>query len=198
MMVASCAAAFAGRIMDRHRTRPLKLLPLPRIMRRIPAATVIRTVNASFPLTLAPRIRLEHRAEQAASGPRIIMRTVNEAGLLIVERVLARSGRQASASAGAPATGLARIPGLPSGGAVVSSPEPPTIARVMRRPTPPDPAVSRRNGDEAADPTPQSRDALPARPAESLSAADLDRVTKHVVQRLDRRLTAWRERTGRI
>jgi hypothetical protein len=27
--------------------------------------------------------------------------------------------------------------------------------------------------------------------------ADLDRLTEQVVQRIDRRMTAWRERTGR-
>jgi hypothetical protein len=40
--------------------------------------------------------------------------------------------------------------------------------------------------------------ASPARPAAAASAVDVDALTSHVIQQLDRRLVAYRERMGRV
>jgi len=111
----------------------------------------------------------------------------------LAERVVAR------------ATRLDRVPGPQAARGAGAAPPP--VARVVRRGAPPGDETQRRAasratgvGVEAAwpastpriHPRPHPGDAGPA-----LSARELDRVTTHVVDALDRRLAAFRERRGR-
>ncbi|MGH7575756.1 MAG: hypothetical protein ACREM1_11615, partial [Longimicrobiales bacterium] len=90
-------------------------------------------------------------------------------------------------------------------GHVVSAPLP-SVPRIVRRMPEPAPELSAAHNANGVASTPARRAAHLIRagerdrhaPEAALSRAELDRVTSHVVQTLDRRLSAWRERTGRI
>lgn len=198
MTVTACASVFATRIMGRHRRLTSEPASLPQILRRGRVITLHRTVNATFPLNLAPRIRLEHDVHRVEAGARLMVRTAHDAALRIVERVFARSGRQPVGRGVPPVAELARLLGVASNRPNGPPAEPSPVSRVLWRPPSAQPATSIRQAQDSAVASWPAPEPATVEPAESLSVAELDRVATHVVQRLDRRLAAWRERTGRI
>jgi len=113
-----------------------------------------------------------------AAAERRLPRVASSAPLVLAGRVAAR-GRRHETTLPRPAATLQRPPAPP-----------PTAEGPTQQPQRPFPGSSGSPAFGAA--LPAGAPGLPATPVE------LDRLAEQVVQRIDRRMTVWRERTGRV
>lgn len=196
--VTSPALRFARAISARHRTGRLPAAPVPRVGLRLAMA-----LAPARPVRLDVRIaqRLAVRVGRTlATTPRAVALTPyrgpGEAAIRLVERIVAASVRSDDDAArriagAAPLVPAPAVPREAVAARTLPSPVPP-VRRIVRTGQ-----AATAAGGPARPPSP-SLGPLPAAPAAVLGAAELQRVTSHVVETLDRRVSAWRERTGRV
>lgn len=193
--VTSPALAFVRGIAARHRRGRFAAAPVPRIGLR-PVSAGNRPVSVRLDVRVAQRLGLDLRRSRTmvlVSSPRPLAPSAGTAAVRIVERIVSSSVRS---DGPAPAVAAPRTM-RPAVGA--GSPDP--VARPV--PTAVPPPVNRvlRRLESPSTSPPAASSSLTAPPAAApavLGAAELERVTSHVVDTLDRRVSAWRERRGRV
>ena len=212
-MEPSGAARFAGTVLARHAGDPgawlrcaVRTTGVARVLlrpRRIVVAGAPATVN------FAPRIELRLATSRARAGfdagraharmqsvVREPARTVSAPSAApMLQRARRRAVRDDAPSSDPDARVRREIPSRSSTAThrIASQPESSAPARVLRRRAPavvPAPAPVR---DEPVVRAPVQ----PARPV-PLSPVEINRLTDHIVQTIDRRIAAFRERQGRV
>ena len=207
------AARFAGAVAARHAGDPGAWLRCA--VRTTGVARVLlrprRTVIAGAPATIAFAPRIELRL--ARSGPRDVfgawtaqarktrvarepVRTVSAPSAApMLLRAVRRTVRDDAPSSGPDARVRRELSSRSSSAAdrVASHTEPSPPARVLRRRAPAVVAAPAAARDESVVRTPVQ----PARPV-PLSPVEINRLTDHIVQTIDRRIAAFRERQGRV
>lgn len=194
--VRTVAMGFAGDVAARHRPGRIAAAVVPRIGLRV-ALTVATPRPLRLDIRVAQRLQLvlgRIQATPVRPTSRPPGTSPGAGALRIVERIASRCVRADGGVGGPLATHVVR-PGAPPNDRVAPaltagrapSLAPASTRRVVRRPAGPEPARA-----PAFQPTPA------AAPMAVLGAAELDRVTTRVVETLDRRVSAWRERTGRV
>jgi hypothetical protein len=208
---ASRAASFVAAIVARHRHGLTTLFGPERVMRRSRAGTAIsRHHHLGDTLTFAPRfnIRIEPVVRTRAA-PAALLPAQASARISMMQRIFAREQRvhstetiretlreiMASTPTPGPASIVAEPPRPRVKPVVMLVRHPPAAIKDPTPPAPTPPAPIERDDRHPAVTIfrPTAHNALPG-----LSPVELGRVTDHVVRALDHRLTAQRERQGRI
>lgn len=199
----SAGAAIAASVAARHRLRRVHRSPLGLVLVRLarpPARVSIEhrtaVAGARLQLVVAPTFALSRTVVTGAPAPAAVpiapAVTAPRAGVLEVQRLVERvvhlvERREAVLPPAAPST-------------VPTAPAPARSAPALRRDLvlakpPPVAAAAQPARAPAARALAATQPADPASPA---AAADLARLTDHVLARIDRRIVAERERKGRV
>lgn len=211
-MVTSHAAPFADAVAARHRGDPSAWLRcstrtggVARVLlhRR---REVVRSAPAS--ITIAPRIELRLASARARAGDgaplrmsrvadaRRELRTLSAPSAApMLERAAARFQRDDGQTSRPDARARRSLAprAVPNADALPTSQRSAAPVRVLRRraPVPAEPSAPVRDERPA-------RAAAPLPRAVPLSPVEIDRLTDHIVQTIDRRISAFRERQGRV
>ena len=191
----TAAARFAAAVSARHRPARNPAAPLSRILRR--ALEFIAGQHRHVSVTLSPQfqlafhwtsrsMQLRQRVQRTTASPQSRMASLVQTRTSVREYPAAQTRHQpprgARASAAVPQSNRSVI-------RVERIAHADRLPRVLQRTPRVEEKPSRQND-------PMIRRA--AEPPAALPPAELERVTTHVVRTLDRRMTAWRERNGRI
>jgi hypothetical protein len=191
------AERFAQAVRTRYLRAVARNALLPRVVRR--ALVLAPSVQHISSITVAPRIHVAfngHTLMNQIAPARILVslgapqhRTIE----LIRARTIVREERpllRGSAKGGRRAELVHAAPLTRSAAVVERVARSARVPRVLQRAPRPDDRTSLQH-------EPAVRRSV-VEPAVALPAAELERVTSHVMHALDRRMTAWRERSGRI